>query len=136
MPRWGDFAVTRWRGDTTTDNFGSYIYVRDVRDGTVWSAGFQPTVSEADAYAVAFKEDRIEIVRSDAGLTTTELSILVSTEDDAEVRQSRSPAPDGACASSKSPLLQNSHLPDSRTTLRTRRFQSCSSKQNILPTPG
>ncbi len=84
--RWGDLAVTRWREDATCDDFGSYIFLRDVRSGEVWSAGFQPSGAEPDEYNVAFNEDRAEFVRRDGTLTTT-LDVLVSAEDDAEVRR-------------------------------------------------
>ena len=84
--RWGDVAVTRWREDATRDDNGSYIFLRDTRSGAVWSAGFQPTGVEPDEYAVDFNEDRVEIARRDGTLTTT-LEVLVSAEDDAEVRR-------------------------------------------------
>jgi cyclic beta-1,2-glucan synthetase len=83
--RWGDIAVTRWREDATRDDSGSYIFLRDIRSGAVWSAGFQPTGVEPDEYVVDFNEDRVEIARRDGSLTTT-LEVLVSAEDDAEVR--------------------------------------------------
>ena len=63
--RWGDIAITRWREDATRDDSGSYIYLRDIRSGAVWSAGFQPTGAEPDEYAVDFNEDRVEITRRD-----------------------------------------------------------------------
>ena len=84
--RWGDIAITRWREDATRDDNGSYIFLRDTRSGAVWSAGFQPTGVEPDEYAVDFNEDRVEITRRDGALTTT-LEVLVSAEDDAEVRR-------------------------------------------------
>ena len=84
--RWGDTAITRWREDATRDDSGSYIFIRDTRSGAVWSAGFQPTGAEPDQYSVLFNEDRAEFTRRDGALTTT-LDILVSTEDDAEVRR-------------------------------------------------
>ena len=37
--RWGDLAVTRWREDVTRDPWGSYLFVRDMHTGAVWSAG-------------------------------------------------------------------------------------------------
>ena len=40
-------AVTRWREDSVRDSWGSFCYLRDVRSGAVWSAGFQPTLSAA-----------------------------------------------------------------------------------------
>ena len=84
--RWNGSAVTRWREDATCDDWGSYIFLRDVGDGRVWSAGYQPTGVEPDAYEVSFKEDRAEITRRDGTLTTT-LELLVSPEDAAEVRR-------------------------------------------------
>jgi cyclic beta-1,2-glucan synthetase len=84
--RWGDVAITRWREDATRDDSGSYIFLRDMRSGAVWSAGFQPTGAEPDEYAIDFHEDRVEITRHDGSLTTT-LEVLVSAEDDAEVRR-------------------------------------------------
>jgi cyclic beta-1,2-glucan synthetase len=84
--RWRDIAVTRWREDVTRDCWGSYIYLRDVQSGEVWSAGYQPTGVEPDAYEVSFYEDRAEFIRRDHALTTT-LEIVVSPEDDAECRR-------------------------------------------------
>jgi cyclic beta-1,2-glucan synthetase len=84
--RWGDLAVTRWREDATRDDSGSYIFLRDTQSGAVWSAGFQPTGAEPDEYAAEFNEDHVEITRRDGTLTTS-LEVLVSAEDDAEVRR-------------------------------------------------
>ena len=84
--RWRDLAVTRWREDATCDEWGSYVFLRDVNSGNVWSAGFQPTGTEPDDYDVAFNEDRAEFTRRDGTLKTT-MEVLVSAEDDAEVRR-------------------------------------------------
>ncbi|HEY6357326.1 MAG TPA: protein ndvB, partial [Vicinamibacterales bacterium] len=70
----------------TCDSWGTYVFIRDVNSGKVWSAGFQPAGVEADSYEVEFSEDRAEIVRRD-GTTTTTLEVAVSPEDDAEVRR-------------------------------------------------
>ena len=84
--RWRDMAVMRWREDVTCDSWGTYIFIRDVNSGKVWSAGFQPAGVEADSYEVEFSEDRAEIVRRDGSMMTT-LEVAVSAEDDAEVRR-------------------------------------------------
>jgi cyclic beta-1,2-glucan synthetase len=83
---WRDLAVTRWREDRTRDSWGTYFFLRDRSTGHVWSAGYQPSGVEPDAYDVAFSEDRIEIRRRDGAITTT-LEVVVSSEDDAEVRR-------------------------------------------------
>jgi cyclic beta-1,2-glucan synthetase len=84
--RWQNIAITRWREDPTLDPWGSYVFLRDVVSGQVWSAGYQPVGREPDSYAVTFFEDRAEITRRD-GRILTSTEILVSSEDDAEVRR-------------------------------------------------
>ncbi|MGH6877085.1 MAG: GH36-type glycosyl hydrolase domain-containing protein, partial [Rhizomicrobium sp.] len=84
--RWRDVAVTRWREDPTCDSWGSYVFLRDVRSGEVWSVGYQPSAAEPDAYEVVFSEDRAQIARRDGSLNTL-MEIVVSPEEDAEVRR-------------------------------------------------
>ncbi|MBS1102926.1 glycosyl transferase [Gluconobacter sp. Dm-62] len=84
--RWNGQAVTRWREDGTLDNWGSYVYLRDTGRGRVWSAGFQPCGVDADHASVEFREDRATYLRQDGELTTA-MDILVSAEDDAELRR-------------------------------------------------
>ncbi|WP_200388957.1 GH36-type glycosyl hydrolase domain-containing protein [Thiocapsa imhoffii] len=82
---WDNLAVTRWREDPTRDDRGSFIYLRDTATGRVWSAGYQPTAAVPDRYEVVFHEDRVRITRTD-GPVESSLEILVSPEDDAEIR--------------------------------------------------
>jgi len=84
--RRGDLAVTRWLEDATCDDRGSYLYLRDVASGEWWSAAWQPAGVAPDSYEVSFTEDRAEFVRRDGTLTTS-LDVVVSPEDDAEVRR-------------------------------------------------
>ena len=49
--------------DVTRDHWGTYIFVRDVVSGAVWSTGYQPTGVEPDAYRVTFFEDHAEFFR-------------------------------------------------------------------------
>jgi len=84
--RWRDLAVTRWREDPTCDRWGSYVFLRDIVSGEVWSAGYQPSGVAPDDYDIVFSEGRAEIIRRDGTITTT-LEVAVSPEDDAEVRR-------------------------------------------------
>ncbi|MGA2188128.1 MAG: hypothetical protein ABSH33_06325 [Steroidobacteraceae bacterium] len=81
-----DTAVTRWREDATCDCWGSYVYLRDVASGRVWSAGYQPVGREPDSYEVSFLEDRVEITRTDGPIVSA-TEIVVSTAHDGEVRR-------------------------------------------------
>lgn len=84
--RWRDISITRWREDPTCDDWGSYIFLRDIRSGDVWSAGYQPAGAEPASYDVRFCEDKGEISRRDGALSTF-LEVVVSSENDAEARR-------------------------------------------------
>ena len=83
--RWRDIALTRWREDPTCDPWGCYIFLRDVFNGHVWSAGYQPIGRESELYEAAFFEDRAEFRRKDGPIRSV-MEVLISSEDDAEVR--------------------------------------------------
>ena len=83
--QWQGLAVNRWREDATRDNFGTYFFIRNAA-GRTWSAGYQPRLAEPDDYEVFFSEDRAEISRRD-GRFATRLTVVLSEEDDAEVRR-------------------------------------------------
>ncbi|HSO29142.1 MAG TPA: glucoamylase family protein, partial [Candidatus Sulfomarinibacteraceae bacterium] len=84
--RWLDVAVTRWREDVTRDSWGSYLFLRDMHSGAVWSAGHQPSGAEADSYEVTYAEEHAEFTRRDGSIVTA-MTIVVSTEHDAEIRR-------------------------------------------------
>ena len=84
--RYGDIAVSRYREDVTRDCWGTFFYVRDVEDGTVFSATHQPSRKRPDTYAVTFAPDKAEYRRTDGDLET-HVEVAVSPEDDVEVRR-------------------------------------------------
>ncbi|RYF23677.1 MAG: glycosyl transferase, partial [Comamonadaceae bacterium] len=84
--RWRDIAVTRWREDATRDDWGAYIYLRDLQSGRVWSTAAQPLGDRGDSHDVVFAEDHAAFTRRDGSLTTT-MEVLVSAEADGEVRR-------------------------------------------------
>jgi cyclic beta-1,2-glucan synthetase len=86
--RWKDIAVTRWREDTSCDNFGSFCYIRDAISGAVWSTAHQPTTKPADAYEATLSEGRVDFRRRDYGIETR-TEVAVSPEDDIELRRVR-----------------------------------------------
>src|SRR5260370_2223267 len=78
--------MARWGEDVRGEVGGAYVLLRDVGTGESWSAGYQPSGAEPDSYHVTFSEDRAEITRRDRAITAT-LQVIVSPEDDAEVRR-------------------------------------------------
>jgi cellobiose phosphorylase len=99
--RWKDLAVTRWREDGTCDNWGSFCYIRELTRGSgetadqFWSAAHQPTLRRAKRYEAIFSEGRAEFRRRDpvdragGGYFETHTEIVVSPEDDIELRRVR-----------------------------------------------
>ncbi|MBZ5559424.1 MAG: DUF3131 domain-containing protein [Acidobacteriia bacterium] len=79
-------AVTKSRRDPTRDPGSQFVYLRDVRSGSVWSATHQPTAAEPDDYVVEFRAERATFRRHDDEVST-QLDVAVSTEDDVEVRR-------------------------------------------------
>lgn len=84
--RWRDIAVTRWREDATTDNWGTFCYVRDLDTQKLWSNAHQPTLTKADNYESVFSQGKVEFRRRDDQVETY-TEIIVSPEDDVEVRR-------------------------------------------------
>jgi cyclic beta-1,2-glucan synthetase len=95
--RWKDLAVTRWHEDATCDHWGSFCYLREVTGGVSgepWSTAHQPTLKRAERYEAIFSEGRAEFRRRDAvangsGDFETYTEIVVSPEDDIELRRVR-----------------------------------------------
>lgn len=84
--RWKDLALTRWREDSTSDNWGSFCYIRDCDANTFWSTTYQPTLVKPDNYEVIFLEGRVEYRRRDYDIEM-HTEIVVSPEDDIEMRR-------------------------------------------------
>jgi cyclic beta-1,2-glucan synthetase len=84
--RWNGLAITRWQGDPTLDNLGSFIYLRDTQSGAIWSAGQQPVGGAPTNCEASFTEDRVQLARTDGTLKTV-LDVIVSPEDDSTCRR-------------------------------------------------
>jgi cyclic beta-1,2-glucan synthetase len=84
--RYGNLAVTRWRHDSTRDNYGQWCYVKDLGTGHVWSTAHQPSGTEPQWYRVLFASDRITFIRRDGDIDTV-TEIAVASDDAAEVRR-------------------------------------------------
>ncbi|EPC02153.1 hypothetical protein L861_15700 [Litchfieldella anticariensis FP35 = DSM 16096] len=88
--RWRHIAISRWQEDVTRDHWGSFIFLRDIRNADVWSATGQTLGRENghvdDSNDVVFAEDYARFSHRHGDLTT-HLDVLVSGEDDSEVRR-------------------------------------------------
>ncbi|HEU0293088.1 MAG TPA: glucoamylase family protein [Anaerolineales bacterium] len=84
--RWHDLELTRWRADSTLDDWGQWIYVEDRINGKLWSITPQPTMTSADRSEVSFLPHRVEFERQDGDILLR-TSIGIAPEDDVEIRR-------------------------------------------------
>ena len=83
---WRGLSVTRRREDRTSDAGAHFIYLRDPWSGDVWSPTYQPICREPDEYEATFELEKGTFRRRD-GDFETRLQVVVSPEDDVEVRR-------------------------------------------------
>jgi len=84
--KWKDIDITRWREDSTRDNWGAFCYLRDIASGEVWSTAYQPILKSLDKYEAIFSEARAEY-RCTHNNIEARTAITVSPEDDIELRR-------------------------------------------------
>ncbi|MFI4912390.1 MAG: GH36-type glycosyl hydrolase domain-containing protein [Sedimentisphaeraceae bacterium JB056] len=84
--RWENLSLTRWQEDATKDNWGTFLYIRDVDTGEYWSATAQPCGKEPDRYDVTFSQGAAEfqLIKNKVKAQTR---VAVSPEDDVELRR-------------------------------------------------
>jgi len=78
-------CVTRSRRDATLDPGSSFIYLRDIRSGAVWSPTYHPTRREPLSYTATFLPDTATFETHDEEVAS-KLEIAVSAEHDVELR--------------------------------------------------
>src|SRR2546429_1073796 len=84
--RWLDLDVTRWRADATCDVSGPFCYIPDLGSGTTLRKTPQTVRSPERRYTWSFTPDKAEFRRR-SGPCETITEIVISAEDDAEVRR-------------------------------------------------
>jgi len=83
--QWQETTLTRWRADTTLDNWGAWLYIQDEEDGRYWSATYQPTAVPAGNQRVFFHPHMVEFRRRDHDISLL-MEVCVALDDDVEMR--------------------------------------------------
>jgi len=84
--QWREFQITRWRSDTTRDAWGTFCYIRDTDSDRLWSSAYHPVRAQVKDYSASFTLERAVLRRKDGNMETTS-EIIVSPEDDVEIRR-------------------------------------------------
>ena len=83
--RWRDFRLTRWSPDVSLDQQGSFLYLRDLDSGDLWSATYQPTTDGTQNQEAQFDPHKAEFVRVHDGIRS-QMEVSVLPDQDTEVR--------------------------------------------------
>ncbi|MBH2998317.1 cyclic beta 1-2 glucan synthetase [Serratia marcescens] len=85
--RWNNIALTRWRSDTTRDNWGTFCYIRDMQTGEIWSNTWQPAGNAIGLDEEVIFTDAGAEFRRTFGTLSVKTQVVVSPEDDIELRR-------------------------------------------------
>ncbi|AMJ94365.1 hypothetical protein AVL56_08640 [Alteromonas stellipolaris] len=87
---WKNIAITRWNGDSTTDDDGMFFFVHDVKSKHTYSPSIQPLHAENSVnysrYTAEFADDyaRYEATHDEI---KSSVDVVVASESDGEARQ-------------------------------------------------
>ncbi len=84
--RWQEIDLTRWRADSTMDDWGTWLYLKDRESGALWSAAHQPIGSPADDEEAVYYPYRAEFRRRHRDVASR-LDIIVAPDNDVEIRR-------------------------------------------------
>jgi cellobiose phosphorylase len=79
-------AVTRWREDSTLDQYGMFFYLKNSNNKAVWSAAYAPLNNKPDQYEVVFTADKATFKRTDGDIET-KTEVVVASGDNVEIRR-------------------------------------------------
>ncbi len=83
---WQGDALTRWRPDATRDCHGTWVYVREGAQRSVWSIGRQPTQARGPEGKTVFHQHMVETFRRHDDISTR-MEVAIAPYDDVEIRK-------------------------------------------------
>lgn len=81
-----EIFLSRWREDLANQNFGSFIFIKNIDTGALWSTFRVPLDDKSSSCSAKFSFDKAEFFRKD-GEIETHTEICVSPEDQCEIRK-------------------------------------------------
>lgn len=83
--KYGDRMLYRWRPDIYA-NTGNYIYIKDVKEGKLWSAAYHPTRTEPEDYQAIFRPHQAEFKRRDGDISS-DMIVSLDADHNFEIRK-------------------------------------------------
>jgi len=83
--KYNDMMLYKWRADLYA-NTGNYIYIKDINEGKLWSATYNPTKTEPEEYQAIFSPHQAEFTRVDGDITS-HTAVSLSPNNKLEIRK-------------------------------------------------
>ncbi len=83
--KYEDRMLYRWRSDIYA-NTGNYIYIKDMKQGKLWSATYHPTKAEPADYQVVFCPHKAEFKRRDGDISS-HMIVSLDADHNFEIRK-------------------------------------------------
>ncbi|WP_159441959.1 glucoamylase family protein [Clostridium sp. Marseille-P2415] len=83
--KYEDRMLYRFRSDIYA-NTGNYIYIKDVKQGKLWSAAYHPTKTEPEDYQVVFSPHQAEFKRRDGDISS-HMIVSLDADHNFEIRK-------------------------------------------------
>ena len=81
-----DLLLNTWQESLIRNDYGQFVYIKDLASGYSWSNTFQPLLTEPDHYEFIAGFDKTEFKRIDRQIST-HTEVTVSPEFNAEIRR-------------------------------------------------
>ena len=82
----GNIFINRWRRDFLSTPYGQFIYIKDLKNNSIWSGAFAPMYKESDYYNVEFSSYKASFHRKD-GDVETKMDVFLLPEELGEIRK-------------------------------------------------
>ncbi|MDU6264143.1 MAG: glucoamylase family protein [Anaerocolumna aminovalerica] len=83
--KYDDRMLYRWRSDIYA-NTGNYIYIKDMKQGKIWSTTYHPTKTEPEDYQVVYCPHKAEFKRRDGDIST-HMIVSLDADHNLEIRK-------------------------------------------------
>jgi cellobiose phosphorylase len=84
--KFNNLFLTRFKEDPTLEGYGTFFYIRDLLENSLWSPAFHPAKVLGKNYKVVFSENKAEFSGINKDIESV-LKITVPSEDNVEIRE-------------------------------------------------
>lgn len=85
--KYQNIMISRWRNDLQNGIYGNFIYIKDITNDRWWTTTLAPAFDTDSQYRTVFSPHKAEFYRTSDDRIDTTTDIIVSPEENAEIRR-------------------------------------------------